>query len=495
MSQVMDQVREMVAGYVPTLLLAFAVLVVGWLVALVMAAATRAFLGRTRLDERLTGVLQVKDPQKTAQARRITSRVVFYVTMLLVVVAFLRTLGLTSTIEPLNRLLNQVFTFLPLILAASVLLLVGWIIATFLRFFVVKTLSAVHVDERLGTKAGFAADQDVPLTRTLGEAIYWLTLLLFLPAILNALQMDGLLGPVQVLLDEVLGYLPNIITAALILLIGWLGARIAQRVVSNVLVAVGTDRLSSRVGMSSILGRQDLSGTIGLVVYVLILLPVMIAALNALDLEAVSQPASNMLEVILGSLPVIAAAMLVVGIAYVVARVVAGLISRLLASAGFDNLVGKLGLHISDDERRTPSGMVRYVIIFTIMLFSGIEAFAVLGFEEVSNLLAQLASFSGEVLLGLIILGGGLYLARLANDAVRESGVAHATSLATIARVAIQSLTVAMALTRMGMATEIIELAFGLVLGAIAIAGAIAFGLGGKEAAARFLENRGFKGK
>jgi hypothetical protein len=225
------------------------------------------------------------------------------------------------------------------------------------------------------------------------------------------------------------------------------------------------------------------------VVYVLVLIPVLIAALNALALEAITRPASNMLNVILVALPAIFAASLVVMIAYVVGRVVAGLITNLLTGAGFNAVLALLGLGKEPAEgERTPSEIVGYLVLVAIMLFAAIEASRLLGFVLLADLVVQFTVFAGQVILGLIIFAIGLYLANLAARTVQASGAVQAGLLAMAARISILVLAGAMALRQMGLANEIINLAFGLLLGAIAVAVALAFGLGGREAAARELE-------
>ena len=82
----------------------------------------------------------------------------------------------------------------------------------------------------------------------------------------------------------------------------------------------------------------------------------------------------------------------------------------------------------------------------------------------------------------------GLYLANLASKAIRSSASAQASLVSIIARVAILVLAGSIAIRYIGLANEIVNLAFGLILGAIAIAVAIAFGIGGREVAARKLE-------
>jgi hypothetical protein len=226
-----------------------------------------------------------------------------------------------------------------------------------------------------------------------------------------------------------------------------------------------------------------------LVVYILILVPVLIGALNTLALDAITQPAANMLSAILTALPAIFAAALLAIIAYMAGRTVARLITNLLTAAGFNAIPARLGLAKEQAEgERTPSEIVGYLVLVAIMLFASIEALRLLNFVLLADLVAQFTVFAGQVILGLIIFSIGLYLANLAAKAVQDSGIAQATVLALIARVSILVLAGAMALRQMGLANDIINLAFGLLLGAIAVAVALAFGLGGREIAARELE-------
>jgi hypothetical protein len=485
----LERMAQLVGGYIPNLIAALAILIVGWLVALILSAIVRGVLRRTTLDDRLARWVMGEEAAEGIKVERQIGRGVYYLIMLFVLIAFFQTLGLTIITEPLNRLLVQVFQYAPRLLGAGLLLLIAWIVASALRLVISRVLTAAKIDERLGSEAGLEEEKRVPLAQTLGNAVYWLIFLFFLPAVLSALELEGLLQPVQGMINQILGFLPNIFAAGLILAVGWFIARIVQRIVTNLLAAAGTDRLSERVGLAPVLGEQRLSGLLGLVVYVLILIPVLIAALNALALEAITQPASNMLNVILDAVPAIFAAILVVVIAYVVGRVVAGLITNLLAGIGFNTILARLGLGKEPGEgERTPSEIVGYLVLVGIMLFAAIEASRVLGFVLLADLVTQFTAFAGQVILGLIIFAIGLYLANLAAKTVQASGAAQAGLLALASRVSILVLAGAMALRQMGLANEIINLAFGLLLGAIAVAVALAFGLGGREAAAREVE-------
>jgi hypothetical protein len=119
------------------------------------------------------------------------SKSVYYLLLLFVLVAFFQALKLTLITEPLNQLLNQLFDYAPKLLAGGVLVLIAWVVATVLRKIIVEGLTAAKLDERLGAQAGIEEDGQISLAQTLGEVVYWLTFLLFLPAILGALELEG----------------------------------------------------------------------------------------------------------------------------------------------------------------------------------------------------------------------------------------------------------------------------------------------------------------
>ena len=485
----MDQITQVVGPYIPRIAAALGILVVGWLIALIVGALVRGLLRRTTIDNRLTAWFAGDAGAKDLHVESWISKGIYYLIMLFVLVAVFQTLGLTILTQPLNRLLTQIFEFAPRILGAGFLLIIAWILATVLRLVISKALTAAKLDERLKSEVGVEGEQQPSLAKSLADAVYWLTFLLFLPGVLNALAVQGLLEPIQAMVSKVAGFIPNLFTAGVILGVGWFVARIVQRVVSSLLSAVGLDALSEKGGLSAVLGAHRLSGVVGLVAYILIFLPVVIAALNALQMEAITVPASNMLTVILEAIPAIFGAVLVLTIAYLVGRVVSGLVANLLAGAGFNGILAKLGLGKEADEgSRTPSEIVGTLILVAIMLFAVTEAAGLIGFEVLSSLTSQFLVFAGRIVVGFIIFAIGLYLANFVHKTVLATGAAQAQLMALGARIAIVVLSGAMALRHMGLADEIVNLAFGMVLGAVAVALAIAFGLGGREFAASQLE-------
>ncbi|MGB7946692.1 MAG: mechanosensitive ion channel [Candidatus Binatia bacterium] len=488
MEATLDQIRSVIGAYVPNLLGALAVLVIGWLVAWIIAALVSAALRRTELDNRLARWIAGEEAVKHIPLEAWIGRSVFYLLMIFVLIAFFQALELTVTSEPLNRLLVQLFQFVPKLIGAGILLLVAWVLASIVKAVILRVFKAARVDSRLAEQA--EPTTQVSLTQTIANTSYWLIFVLFLPAVLDALDLAGLLAPVQGMVNEVLSYLPNIFTAALILAVGWFVARVVRNVVTNFLAAVGADQMGQRVGLTQAFGGQNLSGVVGLLVYVLILIPVIISALDALALEAVTRPTSNMLNTILNALPEIFAAGLIVLVAYVAGRLVSALVTNLLAGIGFDTILVRLGLGRQPAPgRRTPSDVVGYLVFLAIMLVATTEAARQLDFVVLADLIARFMVFAGEIILGLIIFAIGLFLANLAASVIETSRATHAGLLAVAARVAIIVLAGAMALRQMGVASDIINLAFGLLLGAIAVAVALAVGLGSRDIAAREVES------
>jgi hypothetical protein len=135
-----------------------------------------------------------------------------------------------------------------------------------------------------------------------------------------------------------------------------------------------------------------------------------------------------------------------------------------------------------------PSDIVGWVVLVAILLFAVLQASQMLGFAALTALISQFIVSAWNILFGLIIFGIGLWLSTAAYRMIRNTGANNANILATAARVAILVFAAALALRQMGIAESIVNLAFGLMLGAVAVAAAIAFGIGGRDIAGQMLE-------
>ena len=489
------------------LVVALIILLIGYLIALFAQFLVKSLLKKTEVDNKVaswvTGGSQANADNVPVESW--IGSLTFWVIFLFAIIAFLERLQLPTVSTPLTTLLNEITAFLPRIIGALILLGIAWIVATVSKALTVRILNAFRVDERLNQQVngGSAAPRDsqFSLSETFGNAIYWFIFLLFLLPILDTLGLDGLLAPVQEMLNQVLFILPNILAAVIIAAAGWVVAQIVRRIVTNLRRAVGPDQFGNRFGWGQATTGQSLSSIIGTVVYVLILIPVAIAALNALQIEAISVPAIAMLEDILNIIPELFAAGVILIAAYVIGRFIEDLVVSLLTGLGFNRLFYWLGLQSTPPQQvevvdkrtgetptstshlRTPSEIVGIIAFVGIMLFAVITATDILGLTALTLIVEQILLISAQVLIGLTIFAIGLYFANLAYRLVLSSGTGNSKLLAQITRISIIVFVGALALQEV-VSSDIVILAFGLLLGAIAVAVAISFGLGGRDVAA-----------
>lgn len=484
--QILNQLMGSLGGGLLNFLGALAFLFVAWIVALIAAALVRGALRRANVDERIAKAISGGQGGQSLNLEKWLSTLVFYLILLFGIVGFLDRLNLQTVSGPLQSMLDQIMSFIPSFLGALAILLIAWVIASILKYLIIQIAARTKLDERLSKQADMESGTQISLSTSLATAIYWLIFLLFLPAVLAQLGLQGLVSPVQNLVDSILQAVPNIFAAGLTLLIGWFIARIIRQVVTNLLQAAGADRAGERVGLS---GQQSLSKLIGTIVYALVLIPSIVSALGQLNLSVISDPATTMLTTAMEAIPGIFGAVLILGLAYFVARLISGLVASILSGVGFDKLPEKLGMRMQAVEgQRTPSELAGFLVIVVVMLFAATEAANMIGFSLLADMFANFTAFGGQIFLALVIFLIGVYLANLARGVVLSAGGQQAVFTSNLVRVAILVFTSALALRQMGIADEIVNLAFGILLGAIGVAIALAFGLGSREMAGREVE-------
>lgn len=477
------------------LVIALGVLAAAFGLALIAAAVLRRLLSRLGLREGVAvrlrgGIRLVLGPERAAQldVDRLAGRILFWGLLILVGAGIASVAPVGSVGGASGELLDRVMGLTAQLGRALILLVAAWVLAAVLRRAVRAALDLAGVDDRLDESGGGEA-QPSRLSHTVPEAVYWIVLLLFLPAVLRALDLEGVLLPVETVVDEVIRFLPNVLGAVIILLAGWLLARIVRAMVVNLLAVLGFDRAAERLGARRVLGSRNPSGVVGGLAYLLVLFPVILTGLDRLGLEVITGPATDVLGRVLGAVPLVLVAAGLLLTAYIVGRIVSNLVRDLLHEGGFDHLLTRIGLTgAAPPEELSASNIVRVLLLALIMVVAAIEAASLIGFDNASGLLTRLLEFAGHVFLGLVFLGIGVALASFSARAIAASSIPQARLFALLARIGILLFTTAIGLEQMGIANEIIELAFGIVLGAVAVAFAVAFGLGGRDAAARQIE-------
>jgi len=363
-------------------------------------------------------------------------------------------------------------------LGLALLILVGtWVLAKAAKWTFAKLVDNVQFlqrDTSSGTSVGEALGKIVSL-------LIWLFGLLI---ILRVLGLGGVDAPIQTLLNSIMAFVPNLLGAAVIFFIGIVVARIVRDLVVTFLQTVDFDKWANRGGIDAVTGNSTISKTIGTIIYVLIIIPVAILALEALNLESVSGPASDMLRMILAAIPNIIGAAIILGIGYLISKFVVQIITEILPGLGVDQSVAALDILPANTSL---TSVVARITQIAIMLFFAIAAMRLLGFAELTSILDQILELGGRVIFGAIVIAVGFLIANLLARIV--GGAAEGSLASMIVRYATMILFTFMGLQYMGVGEEIVQTAFtALVIGGAAAA-ALAFGWGGRHVAGKVLED------
>lgn len=348
-------------------------------------------------------------------------------------------------------------------LIGLLILFVGLLVAKFITGLFKKVLN----------KVGFLEKHNLisPVT----ALIKALLTIFVLMAVLQHFGLTDVLAPLKAMVNKFLAAVPNIIGAGVIGYAGWIIAKIVSE-----FVGVGLQNVDRRLMDKT--GNKDLklSGIGSSFTFAAILLPIVVAALGVLNIPAITEPASDMINKLMAAIPNIIGAGIILAIAYFVAKFAIQILKGIFEGMNIDSMPEKMGVQGLFTSSFTPTKLINGSIVFFSMLTASIAAVDTLGIDIISDIFARMLLFGGGILVGGIILIVGNILSSLAYKKLSESGN---TVLAGIARVAILGLVLAMGLRAMGLADNIVNMAFGFTIGAVAVAASLAFGFGGRDAA------------
>jgi small-conductance mechanosensitive channel len=209
----------------------------------------------------------------------------------------------------------------------------------------------------------------------------------------------------------------------------------------------------------------------------------------------IAEPVRQMLTRILAYLPVLAGALIILIVGWLIAKSIRGIINWLLKVVRFDTLADKAGISeilrkgdLKITAREVVSGIVYWLIIIMVLVMA-VDA---LGLPKTSDVLVSLFAYVPNVIAALLVLVVAMFLASFVSGIVRtaagNANLPKPEILAGISRWAIIIFAVTIALEQLGIAPLLVTATFNIILGGICLALALAFGLGGKDAAAKYLE-------
>ncbi|NWQ41003.1 mechanosensitive ion channel [Bacillus sp. EB106-08-02-XG196] len=486
-------VNEMMTGWtsyfyqLPTLLFALLILLAGWLIAKSIGKSVEALLKRTRFDDKLFANIG----SKKYSSEIIIGKIVYYILLVVVWIIFFNMLNLSFIATPLVEMLTLITAAIPNFLKAALILLFAWGAASLIRMLFKKGASLVHLERRLVQwKMAISQSEAVNKVNSIAKALFYFVLLLFLPGVLGALQIEGVSEPFADTLSTLLAFIPKLFAAVLIVFVGWLIAKIVRDILTNFLNSIGTEKLGQRLGIVKVSDRTSLSSIIGNIAFILILIPTIITALEKLELKGISDPAIGMLQDVVSVIPNIAVAVVLVLVGIWLGKWVEKVVSQMLWRLKIDNVFTHMGLGSLKPEQSsyTLSQIIGLLAKIVVILLFTVEALQIVQLEFLVVLGTGVISYLPMLFASLIILGIGLYLGnlvqRILQNILKNS---YSRTLAAVAKYAIFTITIFMALDQLGVAHSIVNAAFILLLGGLALAFGLAFGLGGKDFASKYL--------
>ncbi len=350
------------------------------------------------------------------------------------------------------------------------LLLIGYFIAKFLRNVTSKLIKKTGIDEKLNSSK-------LSFSKFIGKLVYFLVMIFVFMVALERLGMTSVLEPVKSLLNGFTSFIPNIVGAGLVAYIGYMLAKIVAEFVG--LSGETIQKFAPKLKLPENINLVDI---LKKVVFIFIFIPLLIAALNILNLDAVSQPATHMLQSFFDAIPKVLVAAIIMIAFVIVGRFLSGLIKDLLDSLNVNEVLEKAKLKSFFGNANVEKLIANIVYAF-IILFGIITAIDKLGFTQLTEIVYSVVEIGGNILFGLIIIAIGNWISSIAVNTLNKNG--KNAFIANIMRAAILAIFLAIGLNRMGIADSIVNLAFGILLATIGLTVVLSFGLGGREAAGK----------
>ncbi|MGX7074590.1 mechanosensitive ion channel [Globicatella sanguinis] len=389
----------------------------------------------------------------------------------------------------INELFNKIYSALPGLLGAALLLVIALFMAFLTKKLTTKGLDKVEFDSKL-QKWGMAKNDEESniFIETIGSLVYFVTILLFTPFIFTGLNLSGVADPVIIMLDKFWDFIPNLLVSVMIIIIGSYLCKFIKKLSRNLFEGIDVDRwyrkLIGQQETAEFVTETRLADVLSSIIYVLIYIPIITVALQILGVSTISDPIVSVLNQIVSVIPNVLAAVVLVIIGNFIAKLVTDLIESMLKTSGIDkysqylNFKGETSILISNVSAQ--------IIQAVLMIFFLVEAISVLQLDVLNSIGNSIIAYLPAVVSSVIILAVGIIGGNvLATFLAKVSG---SKLFGEFIRYGVIIFAVFMTLDQLKFAQTIVNTSFTMLLGAFAVAFALAFGLGGRDFAAKQLE-------
>ena len=388
--------------------------------------------------------------------------------------------------ESILRMWNVFLNSIPNVIAALIILIFAFLTASIAKSLVSKLMQILKID-KLFEKAKITDERRENSKEFIKKTIYFIVFILWMPGFFEKLGMNGVASPIISMMNKILSYVPNIIGSILLLIVGLFISKTVKELLIPIFKKLQIDQYLSKIGVDS-KDKFSVAEVLANTIYVIILIPIIIGALNVLHISAISEPAILMLNTILAYIPKVALAVVIFYVGKFIAKLVFILLEKLFESIGLDKISDKVfnatGTKVNDDV--SLSKLVAYIVEYVILILFTVEALNVLELEVLTKIGSVIIAYLPYALSGILMLGIAILLANYVEKIITDK-MPNSKGTALILKTLIIILGIFITLYQLGIASVLVNSAFLIILGAIGVAFAIAFGLGGREFAAHML--------
>lgn len=369
---------------------------------------------------------------------------------------------------------------------ALVTIVIGYFISKIAAAIVAGGINRTGIGKKAQTTGG-------NIGKSLSKAVFWVLWLVFILLGLGQFPMvSESLAPIKGMMANIFDYLPQLVVGAVVLGVGIMLSKVVKEALSSTLEAAQVDRFATKFGMG---GREDgvattsLARSLGGLAAAIVTIIFAVTAIGIWDIPGVSEPVSNVLNTILGYIPRIIGAAIILAVFIFIGRFVSNLAKSTLPALGVDRSLSTVAALDGDGPNFVPSNIIATIAFVGIALMGLIAAMSTLDIPQLTNIFEIILGVGGRVVFGAIIIGVGLFIANFVSKIVTQTSGELAGKIVKYATIVIVTF---MGLESMQLGEGIVDTAFSYSLMAAAVAGgvggAIAFGLGGREWAAKKLQ-------
>ena len=283
--------------------------------------------------------------------------------------------------------------------------------------------------------------------------------------------------------DDVFGGLPDVLVALIVLVLALLVAWLTKFLIIKLLKLIGLDKGMKKAGIEP-KNIEKAKGFIGNLAWLAVFILFLPGIFDKLGLGSISEPIVAMMNGFMAYLPKIIGALIVLLVGLFIAKLVKELLTPLLEKSKLNAWLEKVGLNV---KKVNVAQIIVNTIYVVIAVFFTVEGLKILQLEVLTNIGAEIIRYLPLAISALIIVLLAYLLAVWAEGAlIRNFKVSKGTALT--AKIAIIVIGAFLTLYQLGVAPALINAAFIILLGAIGVAFAIAFGWGGRDFAARTMK-------